>query len=100
MNNKGRSALHYLRSLALLAQFQGEIDVAMEHLQEAARVAEEVGLPGELWSICVELGEMYQKQGDESQVDRTSHVLPRSYKRSRAQWKTTNSAPPSSPHQW
>jgi predicted ATPase len=71
MNNKGRSALHYLRSLALLAQFQGEIDVAMEHLQEAARVAEEVGLPGELWSICVELGEMYQKQGDESQVDRT-----------------------------
>src|SRR5215471_2223490 len=71
MNNKGRSAIHYLRSLALLAQFQGEIDAAIEHLQEAARVAEEVGLPGELWSICVELGGMYQKQGDESQADRT-----------------------------
>src|SRR5215813_12368209 len=70
-NNKGRSALHYLRSLAVLTQFQGEIDAAIELLQEAARVAEEVGLPGELWSICVELGGMYQKQGDESQADRT-----------------------------
>ncbi len=27
-------------------------------------------LPGELWSMCVELGEMYQKQGDASQADR------------------------------
>jgi predicted ATPase/DNA-binding SARP family transcriptional activator len=71
MNNNGRSALRYLRSLALLAQFQGEIDAAIAHLQEAARVAEEVGLPGELWSICVELGEIYQKQGDEGRADRT-----------------------------
>ncbi len=70
MNIKGRSAIHYLRSLAVLAQFQGEIDAAIAHLQEAARCAEEVGLPGELWSMCVELGEMYQKQGDESQTDR------------------------------
>jgi tetratricopeptide (TPR) repeat protein len=71
VNNKGRSAIHYLRSLAVLAQFQGEIDVAVNHLQEAARFAEGVGLPGELWSICVELGEMYQKQGDESQAYHT-----------------------------
>jgi len=70
MNIKGRSAIHYLRSLAVLAQFQGEIDAAIAHLKEAARCAEEVGLPGELWSMCVELGEMYQKQGDESQTDR------------------------------
>jgi DNA-binding SARP family transcriptional activator/predicted ATPase len=69
--NNGRSAVHYLRSLAVLAQFQGEIDAAIEHLEEAARVAEEVGLPGELWSMCVDLGEMYQKQGDESQADQT-----------------------------
>ena len=33
--------------------------------------AEEVGLPGELWSMCVELGEMYRKQGDERQANRT-----------------------------
>ncbi|MFL5692393.1 MAG: hypothetical protein ACJ795_11365, partial [Ktedonobacteraceae bacterium] len=49
----------------------GEIDAAIAHLQEAARCAEEGGVPGELWSICVELGEIYQKQGDESQADRT-----------------------------
>src|SRR6266516_5178712 len=29
-----------------------------------------------------------------------SHALPRSYKRSRIQWKTSNSATLSSPHQW
>ena len=69
MNNKGRSALHYLRSLAVLAQFQGKVDSAVEHLQEAARCAEEVGLPGELWSLYMELGEMYQQQDDESHAD-------------------------------
>ena len=71
MNNDGRSAVHYLRSLAVLALFQGEIVAAIRHLEEATRVAEEMGLPGELWVMCVELGELYQKQGDESQVDQT-----------------------------
>ena len=71
MNNNRRSALPYLRSRALLAQSRGEIEAAIAHLQEAARCAEEVGLPGELWSICVELGELYQKQGDESQAIQT-----------------------------
>ena len=71
MNNNGRSALPYLRSLAVLAQFQGEIDAAIAYLQEAVRCAEEVEILGELWSMCVELGEMYQKQGDVSQANRT-----------------------------
>jgi predicted ATPase/DNA-binding SARP family transcriptional activator len=71
MNYNWRSALPYLRSLAVLAQFEGEIDATIAHLQEATRVAEEVGVPGELWSICVELGEMYRKQGDEHQANRT-----------------------------
>src|SRR5215467_8495517 len=69
MHNNGRFALRYLRSLAVLAQSRGEIDAAIASLQEAARCAEEVGLPGELWSTCVELAEMYQKQGEESQAD-------------------------------
>ena len=71
MNNNRRSALPYLRSLAVLAQSRGEIDAAIAHLQEAMGFAEEVGLPGDLWSMCVELGEMYRKQGDESQANRT-----------------------------
>ena len=41
----------------------------MEHLQEAACCAEEVGLPGELWSLYMELGEMYQQQDEESHAD-------------------------------
>ena len=69
MNNNRRFALRYLRSLAVLAQSRDEIDAAIAYLQGAARFAEEVGLPGELWSTCVELGEMYQKQGNESQAD-------------------------------
>src|SRR5436305_4806777 len=71
INDNRRSALPYLRSLAVLAQSRGEIDAAIAHLQEATRVAEEAGLPGEMWAMCVELGGMYQKQGDESQADRT-----------------------------
>ena len=71
MNNNRRSALPYLRSLARLAQSRGEVDATIAHLQEATRVAEEVGVLGELWSICVELGEMYRKQGDERQANRT-----------------------------
>src|SRR5438270_5409464 len=71
MNNNRRSAIPNLRSLAVLAQSRGEIDAAIAHLQEAVGFAEEVGLPGELWSMCVELGEMYRKRGDESQADHT-----------------------------
>jgi DNA-binding SARP family transcriptional activator/predicted ATPase len=68
MNNNRRFALRYLRSLAVLVQSRGEIDAAIAHLQEAVHVAEEVGIPGELWSTCVELGELYQRQDDESQA--------------------------------
>jgi tetratricopeptide (TPR) repeat protein len=72
MNNNRRFALRYLRSLAVLVQSRGEIDAAIAHLQEAVHVAEEVGLPGELWSTCVELGELYQRQDDESQAAQAS----------------------------
>jgi tetratricopeptide (TPR) repeat protein len=71
MNNNGRFALHYLRSLAVLARFQGEIDATIAHLEEAVGFAAEMGLPGELWSLCVELGEMYRKQGNERKANRT-----------------------------
>ena len=70
MNNNGHFALRYLRSLAVLAESRGEIDATIAYLEEATRVAEEVGLPGELWSMCAELGQMYQKQGDEHQANR------------------------------
>jgi tetratricopeptide (TPR) repeat protein len=56
--NTKRYRIPYLRSLALLAQYRGEIEQAIGHLQEAATLAEEIGLPGELWSILATLGEL------------------------------------------
>jgi hypothetical protein len=39
-------------------------------LQEAATLAEEVGLPGEWWSILAAQGELYLKQGEQEQARR------------------------------
>ncbi len=61
-----RCRIVYLRSLAVLAQDRGEIVEAIEHLQEAARLAEEIGLPGELWSILAALGELHLQQDNAS----------------------------------
>jgi hypothetical protein len=40
----------------------------MGHLREAEALAEEMGLPGELWQIRATLGELYQESGDEEQA--------------------------------
>ncbi len=66
-----RYRIPYLRALSVLAEFRGEIDTAIAHVQEAAQLAEEMGLPGEMWSMWVALGEMYQKQGDEREANQT-----------------------------
>jgi tetratricopeptide (TPR) repeat protein len=66
-----RFRMVYLRSLAVLAQYRGEIEEAIEHLQEAEKLAEEIGLPGELWSILAAQGELRLKQGDESKARQT-----------------------------
>jgi tetratricopeptide (TPR) repeat protein len=67
----GKSRRHripYLRSLAVLAQYRNEIEQAIEHLQEAAALAEEIGLPGELWLIWAALGDLYRKQNEDAQA--------------------------------
>jgi predicted ATPase/DNA-binding SARP family transcriptional activator len=63
-----RYRIPYLRALAVLAQYRSEIGQAIEHLQEAGRLSEQIGLPGELWSIRAVLGELYLKQGDKQQA--------------------------------
>jgi DNA-binding SARP family transcriptional activator len=65
-----RFRMVYLRSAAVLAESGGEIDTAIAHLQEAAQLAEEIGLPRELWSILAAQGEMYLKQGGQEQARR------------------------------
>lgn len=69
----GKSRRHripYLRSLAVLAQYRGEIELAIDHLHEAAKLAEEIGLPGELWLIQVAIADLYLKQGEHEQAYR------------------------------
>ena len=46
-----RQRLPYLRELATLAQWDGETREALASLQEAAILAHEIGLPGELWPL-------------------------------------------------
>jgi len=50
--------------------YHGEIERATEHLQAAAALVEEIGLPGQLWPIEAALGELYLRQGTESQAFR------------------------------
>jgi tetratricopeptide (TPR) repeat protein len=63
-----RQRLPYLRALATLAQWDGETREAIEHLQEAAVLAKEIGLPGELWQIQAALGEVYMSCGEREQA--------------------------------
>ena len=55
-----------LRQLAALEQWEGSAEKAVEHLLEAARLAEDLYLPGEQWQIKASLGATYSKLGDAS----------------------------------
>ena len=66
-NNK-RFHLILLRSQAVLAQWDGDLDQAISHLQAALALAQEIGLPGEEWPILGELGRLYAARGEEGQA--------------------------------
>jgi len=63
-----RLRLSYLRSQATLAQWDRETKEAIASLQEAAVLASEIGLPGELWQVQVALGEVYTSCGEREQA--------------------------------
>jgi DNA-binding SARP family transcriptional activator len=72
-----RYRLGYLRALAVLDLYprDGPPSAAarqsgLEHLRQAAALAEEIGLPGELWQIDAKLGEAYLANGDETEAQR------------------------------
>ena len=64
IGNSRRYRIPYLRALAVLDLNHDEIEHAIEHLHEAGQLAEEMDLPGELWSVLSEIGELYLKRGD------------------------------------
>jgi tetratricopeptide (TPR) repeat protein len=63
-----RYRLPHLRSLALIAEWDGDVAQAIVHLQEALSLAEQIGLPGEQWPILAKMSELYQAIGKKEQA--------------------------------
>ena len=63
-----RERVAYLRSLAVLSEFEGDAQRAIDHLHEALTLAEKIGLPGELWQIQSKIGELHERRGEAEQA--------------------------------
>jgi DNA-binding SARP family transcriptional activator len=63
-----RFRIPYLRSMAVLAAWEGRREQAIGHLREAAELAAEMGLPGEQWQIQAALGTVYEAGGEAAQA--------------------------------
>ena len=63
-----RFRIPYLRSLAVLAAWDGESEQAIGHLREADQLAADLGLPGERWQILAALGNLYETRREQEQA--------------------------------
>jgi tetratricopeptide (TPR) repeat protein len=63
-----RFRISYLRSLAVLATWDGYSEQASKHLCEAAQIAADLGLPTERWQIQAALGRLYEEEGQQTQA--------------------------------
>jgi tetratricopeptide (TPR) repeat protein len=63
-----RERIAYLRSLAILGEWEGNTERARVHVREAEALAEKLGLPGELWRIQAALGELYGRRGETAEA--------------------------------
>ena len=63
-----RERVAYLRSLAVLKEFEGDTQRAIEHLREAHTLAQKIGLPGELWKIQSRMGDLHERRGEEAEA--------------------------------
>ncbi len=63
-----RFRIPYLRSLAVLADWDGHGEQAIGHLREAAQIAADLGLPGEQWQIQAALARLYEAGGEHGQA--------------------------------
>ena len=66
-----RDRIEYLQAYAGLARWQGQLEQALSYLEEARTLAEEIGLPGELWQIEAALADLYQSRGEEMSAVQT-----------------------------
>jgi tetratricopeptide (TPR) repeat protein len=65
-----RNRMTCLRSLAVLDEWEGEATRALDRLRKAEALAEEMGLPGELWQIRSRIGELYERRGEDGGAQR------------------------------
>jgi DNA-binding SARP family transcriptional activator/tetratricopeptide (TPR) repeat protein len=63
-----RERVAYLRSLAVLSEFEGDTQRAIEHLYEARALAEKIELPKELWQIQSRIGKLHERRGEDGQA--------------------------------
>jgi DNA-binding SARP family transcriptional activator len=59
----GRERIAYLRSIAVLSEFEGDTQRAIGQLHNARTLAEKIGLPKELWQSQSKIGELYEQHG-------------------------------------
>jgi tetratricopeptide (TPR) repeat protein len=59
-----RDRMSYLRALAVLDEWEGDTQRALGRLQKVEVLAEEVGLPGELWHMRARIGELHERRGE------------------------------------
>jgi DNA-binding SARP family transcriptional activator len=73
VSDNRRYRLPLLRSQAVLAQWDGDLDQAISHLQAALTLAQEIGLSGEAWPIWGALGGLYAERGDSAKAQQAYH---------------------------
>jgi hypothetical protein len=65
-----RDRMSYLRSLAVLGEEEGDAGGAIGLLHEAEALAEEIGLPGELWQIQGRIADLHARRGETEEAQR------------------------------
>jgi tetratricopeptide (TPR) repeat protein len=70
-HNNPRYRIPYLRAQAELDRHQQHVKQALEHLHEATALAQQIGLPGELWSLEIERAELFAQSGDQLEANRS-----------------------------
>jgi len=63
-----RERIAYLRSLAVLSEFEGDTERAIYRLHEAEALAQKIGLPKELWQIQSRIGDLHERGGEETEA--------------------------------
>ncbi len=65
-----RDRITHLRAVAVLDEWEGEIERALGRLREAEVLAEEIGLLSECWQIGARIGELHERRGEAGESQR------------------------------